>query len=200
MKISISSLKDKMSKISMAVEKSRINPQAGWIELETKDDYLCIKVSNTDYYLKTEICLEYDVTDIHATIVADTFISLVSKLDDGVVDISEKLNSIVLETDKNKYNFPVIKESGVTKKLNIIDFSPTNEEGISIDSESLVSIADINANGLQNALFSKDIQQYIYVDEEGAITFTENIYVNNFTNIKTNAYILNTSSFFLSPI
>lgn len=181
MKINITELKNKISKINMAIEKSKLNPQAGWIELETVDNYLNIKVANTDYCLNTKLYIEQLDDFIHATVLAETFIPLISKLDNGEADLVEKLNSIVLETDKSTYNFPVIKELGVTKKLDIINFNSTDEE-IEIDFEKLVSIAIINTGGLHNALFSRELQQYIYVDEEGAITFTENIYVNNFEN------------------
>lgn len=181
MKINILDLKNKISKISMAVEKSKLNPQAGWIELETIDKFLNIKVSNTDYFLNTKIALEDDVEYIHATVLSDTFIPLISKLDNEAITITEQLNSIILESEKNRYTFPIIKELGKVKTLNTISFDSTGNS-VDIDSESLVSISSINASGLNNALFSKEIQQYIYVDNEGAITFTENIYVNNFKN------------------
>ena len=46
MKLNIQELKDIMTKISLAVEKTKINPKSGWIELETKNNNLNFKVGS----------------------------------------------------------------------------------------------------------------------------------------------------------
>ena len=101
MKLNISELKNLMSKISLAVEKSKLNPKSGWIELETTANSVNFKVSNYDYYLETSIGVDSPISEkdsLHVTILAETFIPLVSKLDVESVDVSEKLNSLILET------------------------------------------------------------------------------------------------------
>ena len=183
-KINISKLKDIASKINVAVEKNKLNPKAGWIELETlSSTEMSLKVSNFEYYLEVIIpiiCEDYsEKSKIHATITADTFIPLVSKLDDDFVYISEKFNSLIFNTNNSEYTFPVIKEMGKVKSVDTIKFS-NNYNTYNIKSFDLVSISNINVKGLLDSLFSKEIQQYIYVDNIGAITFTENIYINDF--------------------
>lgn len=183
MKLNISELKNLMSKISLAVEKSKLNPKSGWIELETTANSVNFKVSNYDYYLETSIGVDSPISEkdsLHVTILAETFIPLVSKLDVESVDVSEKLNSLILETDKSSYTFPVIKELGVTKCVDKIDFKPTSNSVITMKGSDLASVAYINAKGLTDAMFSQEIQQFIYVDSLGALTFTENMYVNDF--------------------
>ena len=180
MKLNIKDLKELMTKISLAIEKSKVNPKSGWIEIETVSDKLNFKVSNYDYYLQASVNAEVD-NALHVTILADTFIPLVAKLDEDTIDIEEKLNALVITTSSSTYNFPVITELGKTKTLDKIEFNATTSP-INVSGVDLATIAYTNANGLMGAIYSKDIQQYIYIDNLGAITFTENIYVNNFAN------------------
>ena len=183
MKLDIKELKALTSKISLAVEKSKLNPKSGWIELETTDSGVVFKVANYDYYLKANIDTDSQFTDdekFHATILAETFIPLISKLDVESVNICEKLNSLVLETELSSYQFPIIKELGQVKKLDEIPFNATSDKVVKINGSDLSTVATINAKGLVDAMFSQEIQQFIYVDENGALTFTENMYVNEF--------------------
>lgn len=183
MRLNIKELKALMSRISLAVEKSKINPKSGWIELETIGDKVSFKVANYDYYLKASIDVGSQISDadkFHVTILAETFIPLISKLDVDSVDVCEKLNSLILETEQSQYTFPIIKEFGNVKCVDSIEFNPTSDKVVTIGGDELTSVATANANGLVNAMFSQEIQQFIYVDEIGALTFTENMYVNDF--------------------
>ncbi len=186
-KVNISKLKDITSKINVAVEKNKLNPKAGWIEIESiSNEKMSLKVSNFEYYLEVIgpiSCDNYtENSKIHATITADTFIPLVSKLDDDYIYISERYNSLIFTTSSNEYTFPIIKEMGKVKSIDIIKFSPKNSINIELNGSDLYSISNINVKGLLDSLFSKEIQQYIYIDNKGAITFTENIYINDFKN------------------
>ena len=128
MKLNIKDLKELMTKISLAIEKSKVNPKSGWIEIETVSDKLNFKVSNYDYYLQASVNAEVD-NALHVTILADTFIPLVAKLDEDTIDIEEKLNALVITTSSSTYNFPVIKELGKTKTLDKIEFNATTSRG-----------------------------------------------------------------------
>lgn len=180
-KININKLKSTISKLSMAVEKSKINPKAGWIELLVSEGKMTIKVGNYDYYLESEMSVDGE-DSIHATIVADTFIPLVSKLDVDEVTMTEYMNALVMRTKSSEYTFPIIKDRGKVKAIDSIDFDSGDVTTASLTGEDISSIAESNASGLTGALFTKDIQQFVYVDNEGALTFTENIYLNTFSN------------------
>lgn len=186
-KVNISKLKDITSKINVAVEKNKLNPKAGWIEIESiSNEKMSLKVSNFEYYLEVIVPISCDNytenSKIHATITADTFIPLVSKLDDDYVYISERYNSLIFTTSSNEYTFPIIKEMGKVKSIDTIKFFPKNSINVELNGSDLYSISNINVKGLLDSLFSKEIQQYIYIDNKGAITFTENIYINDFKN------------------
>ena len=186
-KVNISKLKDITSKINVAVEKNKLNPKAGWIEIESiSNEKMSLKVSNFEYYLEVIVPISCDNytenSKIHATITADTFVPLVSKLDDDYVYISERYNSLIFTTSNNEYTFPIIKEMGKVKSIDTIKFFPKNSINIELNGSDLYSISNINVKGLLDSLFSKEIQQYIYIDNKGAITFTENIYINDFKN------------------
>ena len=180
--LNIKDLKKLVSKISIAVEKSKINPKSGWIEIMTLDNKLVFKVSNSDYYLTASI----DIKDnncgdsIHVTLLAETFIPLISKLDCEEIELSEVLNSLVLKTSTNSYTFPLIKELGKTKILDEIKFCSNEDFVANLNGDDLASVAEINSKGLVSAICARPVQSYIYIDNLGAITYTENIYINNF--------------------
>lgn len=182
MKVNIKDLKELIGKLNLAVEKSKLNPKSGWIELLFVNNELCFKVSNFDYYLEAVVPVSSEETmdELHATVLAETFIPLVSKLDVESVNLYERLNSLILETEQSSYTFPIIKELGKVKSIDEIKFNQNVEDVVTISGDNLSSVATINTKGLVDAMFSQEVQQFIYVDNLGALTFTENMYVNDF--------------------
>lgn len=201
-KINIQDLKNIVSKLNLAIEKTKINPKAGWIELELLDNKkLSFKVANYDYYLEILInseCVNDSSDTFHVTISADTFIPLVSKLDDDFVYISEKYNVITFSTCSNEYTFPTIKEFGKVKTIDSILYNVSNENSFTLSGTEVSSIADSNAKGLIDSIVSKDIQQFIYVDCNGAITFTENVYLNTFKSRPVQNNLTNYTKFLIN--
>ena len=50
MRVNISELKNIVAKMNLAIEKTKLNPKSGWIELESfEDNTMTLKVSNYDY-------------------------------------------------------------------------------------------------------------------------------------------------------
>lgn len=182
-KINITELKDIVGKLNLAIEKTKINPKSGWIELESDavTNTLTIKVGNYDYYLESSMSVTGSES-LHATITADTFVPLISKLDAEEVTFSEHMNALILTTDTGEYTFPVIKELDKVRSVDSIAFDADNFISTELSGIDIASVADTNAKGLADSVFSKDIQQFIYMDNEGALTFTENIYINKFQN------------------
>lgn len=179
--VNVSDLKNVIGKLNLAVEKSKINPKQGWIEMEVSQNVMYVKVSNYDYYFESQLPVQGDC-DLHATVTADTFIPLVSKLDSSVgsVELFERLNSLILSTSQSEYTFPIIKELGKVRSVDSVAFNEDGQNKFSMSGKDLCSIAEVNAKGLLDSIFSREIQQFIYVDNLGALTFTENIYINNF--------------------
>ena len=187
-KINISELKNIVSRLNLAIEKNnKLNPKSGWIELETVSDTdMKIKVGNFTYYLEADVAITAndfsEENKIHTTISADTFVPLISKLEDDFITIEENANALLLRTATSEYTFPTIKEAGRPRSVGEITFNPTLCSRYTLDGKDLVSVADANVQGLVDVLFSKDIQRFIYMDNYGAVTFTENIYINNFAS------------------
>lgn len=185
MKVNILNLKKIIEKLNLAIEKSTINPKAGWVEMVEEDDgKLSIFVGNYDYFVEASVkCVENDdSSSLHVTVSSDTFVPLISKLDDGVAEFKCARNSLIVETSNGEYTFPIIKEAGIVKGVDRISFNDNEASEYTLSGEDISSIASINAKGLIDSLFSREIQQYIYVDQNGALTFTENIYINDFNS------------------
>lgn len=185
MKVNILNLKKIIEKLNLAIEKSTINPKAGWVEMVEEDDgKLSIFVGNYDYFVEASVkCVENDDnSSLHVTVSSDTFVPLISKLDDGVAEFKCVRNSLIVETSNGEYTFPIIKEAGIVKGVDRISFNDNEASEYTLSGEDISSIASINAKGLIDSLFSREIQQYIYVDQNGALTFTENIYINDFNS------------------
>ena len=188
-KINIVDLKNIVSKLNLAIEKTKINPKAGWIELEIlSEKQMSLKVANFDYYINAKIPIDCDSFDelnhLHVTISADTFVPLVSKLEDQFVYISSGYNCIIFTTDTNEYTFPIITELGKIKCVDRLVYSPiSGDNSFELSGQELSSIAESNSRGLVDTIISREIQQFIYIDTLGAITFTENIYINTFSTV-----------------
>ena len=187
MKVNILALKSIVEKLNLAIEKSTLNPKSGWIEMvEEENGNLSIYVCNFDYFVDVCVKCVEGKSDIplHVTVSSDTFIPLVSKLDDGVAEFRCTKNALLIETESGEYTFPIIKEAGRPKSVDRISFNCDESSKHLISGVDISSIASVNAKGLLDSVFSREIQQYIYVDELGAITFTENIYINDFNGDK----------------
>ena len=183
MRIVTDDLKNFASKINLAIEKSKINPKAGWVELIVVEGNLKLQVANFDYSLEAKIPCEFiSGTDFDVTVVADQFIPLISKLDSKYVDLVIQNNALNIKTESNSYMLPLIREAGETKQLDMIQFNTLIADSINVSDDILYSISTTNVKGLLESMYSSDIQQFIYMDEKGAITFTENIYINYYKN------------------
>ena len=182
MLLDIKKLKDLMGRISLAVEKSKLNPKAGWIELEATNTELLFKVANYNYYLEANIKFDTNIADddkFHVTILAETFIPLISKLDVDTIKLYEYLGCLMLETDSGKYTFPLIKEAGKTRCVDAIPFNPSISTTLS--GSDLSTVSSINAKGLDGASFVSQFESYVYIDNLGALISThDSMYVNNF--------------------
>ena len=162
-KLNIKDLKDVAQKLSIAIEKNKLNPKSGWIEIEYTNK-LHMYVSNYDYFLQADLDVDNQSGEnLHVTIQSDTFIPLISKLDADEVFLTEQQKSLLLTTNQSEYNFSLIKEINKAKKLDRI-FVAYKDQTASLSGEKLSSIADKNAKGFLNSFFSNEIQQYLYLD------------------------------------
>lgn len=179
-KIKVSEFKKIMSKMSLGVEKTSINPDAGYVEIETANhSEITTRVSGRDYFLESALDAECG-DEIHVTINADTFIGIISKLDTDTIEMRVENNALVISTETAEYTFPIVTVDGQSKELSRIEFDEENAVKTTMTAKDIVSIADSNLQGLVNATFTREVSQFIYVDNKGALTATNYIYLNDF--------------------
>ena len=180
--VDISRLKAVAAKLNAVIEKSKINPKAGWVELETSGKELLFKASNYDYYFCANMPVEaLEGASLHCTVSADTFIPLVAKLEEKAANLSVGPNVLLVTTGTSEYSFPLLKEAGQVKRIEEIPFIDKGAESFTVPSKVLRSVAELNTRGIVSAEVCRDIQRYIYVDGKGAITFTDSVYLNDFS-------------------
>ena len=176
-----SRIKDIASKVSMGVDGDRTSPISELLEFELKDKNLILKTTNKEYFFKTIINDVVDTDDsFHVTVVADTFLSLISKTTTDEIKLDITKAGLVVQGN-GKYTFPLVLENDQVLTLPEIDFEE-NENSINfkIQGDVLKSIYEFNSRELSKEVVVDPIQKYYYLDNDGALTFVEGACVNEF--------------------
>lgn len=187
-KIKTSLIKDLTSKINKGIEGERTVHISELLELSVQNNKLIMAVTNTQFYLTVELSSGLQSTDnLHATLDADTFIKLIQKTTTDEITLSED-NGNLLFKGNGDYVFPLeIDQNGVVKTLPVIDIK--EDKTFDISGDTLYSIYSFGSNELVNDVPVDPVQKYYYVDNLGAITYTESPYLNNF-NLGTDFKVL----------
>lgn len=183
-KIKSNELKKVLGKLNTAIERSAFNPQSAWAKITVSGDKAVVETTNFDYYVKIDVAVENEDNETLVAIVeAETLIPLVSKIDDEYVSIETTNSALILNTDNNHYTFP-FQSTAETKDLDVIDFNKDafyDYTSTSFTGKEVASLANVNAKGFDGSVvFKRTFQQFVFVDNVGAITFTDNIYINSF--------------------
>jgi hypothetical protein len=154
------------------------NGNADVLELLTDNSVLTLNVTNHEYYVSAKFPLEQDEM-LHATINAASFLKLISQITTETVELKSTETNLLIKANGN-YRVPLIFENSSLMSLPKINISnPTVE--MTVDGSYLYSIFDINSEELSKTnKIVKPIQNLYYLDDEGAITFTDGACVNNF--------------------
>ena len=72
-------LKDVCGKIGEAVDTKAVSTLTKSVELSTEGTFLCLSVTNREYFVKVKIDIGEKV-DFHATVDAGTFLKLISQI------------------------------------------------------------------------------------------------------------------------
>lgn len=165
-------------KILFAVDSTEVSTINETLELKTVGSDLFVNVSNRDYYAQVKVDIG-EVTDFHATVNATLFLKLVSQFTTDTIELYTKDNALLVKADGN-YKIPLIYDGSELLELPEIKMENVTEE-FDIDSSILQSIFKYNTKQIQSAtVIANPVQQYYYVDNKGAITFTTGACVNNF--------------------
>jgi DNA polymerase III sliding clamp (beta) subunit (PCNA family) len=155
------------------------NGGANVLELLASDNILTLNVTNQEYYVSVHFPLE-QAEALHATISAQSFLKLISQITTDDVELKTTDNNLIVKANGN-YKIPLVFENDKLLALpKIVINNPT--VNMSIDGNQLFSIMDINSEELlKTNRIVKPVQNLYYMDNEGAITFTDGACVNNFT-------------------
>ena len=172
-------LQESCAKILNAVDSNVLASVTETLEITGKDNQVVFAVTNREYYV--EIKLDTDVTeDFHATVNANLFLKLVSKVTSETIELTIQGNSLKVKCN-GEYKLPLIFEGDKLMTLPKIEIENVSEK-LEMDSSVLHSIANFNSKELGKGTISKPIQKLHYVDNKGAVTFTTGACVNNFTS------------------
>ena len=164
--------------ILAAVDNNELSAVTETLELVTKDEYLYINVTNREYFAQVKVELP-EKQDFHATVNAMLFLKLISQLTTNSVEFDIKDNSLVVKAN-GVYNLPLIFDGEKLLELPAINIENVTNE-FNIDSSILKSILTYNSKELLKGSISRPVQKLFYVDDQGAITFTNGACVNSFT-------------------
>lgn len=171
-------LKDICSKILTAVDSNGLSEITETLELILIDKVLYLNVTNREYFVKIKLLTNVD-GDFHATVHAELFLKLISKITTELVTLEIEDNSLLI-SGNGKYKLPMVYEGSellVLPKIEIIN--ETNN--FTIPGSILNSIYIYNSKQFAMGNIVNPIQSLYYVDEQGAITFTTGATVNKFS-------------------
>lgn len=174
----IESLQDACKDILAAVDNNELSAITETLELVTKEKFLYINVTNREYFAQVKIDINEEV-DFHATVNANLFLKLISQVTTDTVELNIKDNHITVKAN-GTYKIPLIFNGEELLELPEIKIENVTNE-FNIPSSILKSILNYNSKELTKGTISKPVQKLYYVDEQGAITFTNGACVNSFT-------------------
>lgn len=174
----IENLQEACKDILAAVDNNELSAITETLELITKGQFLFINVTNREYFAQVKIDLNEEV-DFHATVNANLFLKLISQVTTDTVELDIKDTYITVKAN-GTYKLPLIFDGEDLLQLPEIKIENVTNE-FNISSDILKSILNYNTKQLSMGTISKPVQKLYYVDEKGAITFTNGACVNSFT-------------------
>lgn len=178
MVFNLTDLKDVCSKILTAVDSSENSQITDTLELEVKNSVLNLSVTNREYFVRVKLSLTVDVA-FHASVNAGLFLKLISSLTSETVEL-EVVNTFLKVTGDGIYKIPLIYDGNNMLVLPEITISNKTKE-FTINKDNLMSILKYNMNELNKGVTLRPVQNLLYLDENGCITFTTGACVTNFS-------------------
>lgn len=185
-KISIKSddLKDVCSKILTAVDTTEVSTITETLALNGKNGVFTLAVTNQEYFVEATFPL-VGVESFSATVNAGLFLKLVSQITTPDIELETRENYLIVKGN-GTYKLPMIFDGDKLLELPPIDINHVTTN-FAIDADILNSILVYNSKEISKATAVMPVQKMYYVDELGAITFTNGACVNEFvlpTNVK----------------
>lgn len=148
------------------------------LELKATHNTLVLNVTNTEYFVSVKIpCLNDE--DLHAVVNAKVFLNLIAKI--TTPEIQLDLKDFVLAIKGNgQYKLPLVYNAdGNLETLSEIKIDEVTNN-FKIPTKTLQSILKFNIKEVQKRGITNEVQKMFYIDEKGALTFTQGACVNTF--------------------
>lgn len=186
------SFKEACSKILGAVDKERDTfGLTELVELRKKGDTLYLDVTNKEYYISILFKVDPSTEDYNATVSANLFLKLIPQITTENIELKVENNYLLIKANGD-YKIPLVcTDSGEMMELPKINIdNPTTQ--MSIDCDILKSILNYNCREMLKGSFKgAPTQKLHYIDEQGALTITSGICINNFTLEKPVKILIN---------
>ena len=170
-------LQESCAQILNAVDSNVLSAITETLEIEAHNKMLRMAVTNREYFVDIHFGIESD-EEIHATINANLFLKLISKVTSETIELLVVDNSLLVKCNGD-YKLPLIYEGAELLSIPRIDIENVTEE-FDVESNILRSLVHYNSKELNKGTISKPIQKMYYIDNKGAITFTSGACVNGF--------------------
>ena len=170
--------KEACTTVLNAIDNSELSNYSEALELIGKGSLLFLNITNKEYYVSVKFELEEELKDeFKAVINAYTFLKLIAAVTTEDIELKLKENYLAVKANGN-YKFPLIYENGDLMKLPKIEI--VNETLImNVGGDLLSSVVNYNSKIL-NKKETTPVQKLYYLDQEGCVTFTSCVCVNNF--------------------
>lgn len=181
-------LQDVCRLILDAVDSSAAGVVAETLELKASGRELRLSVTNREYYVAASLPLADDV-EMDATVSADLFLGLISKVTTGDVELTASGRSLSVQAN-GSYSLPLIYEGD---RMVSVPEIPLGEATTSFDVPTDVfrKLTKYNCKELLKSGLRQPIQKMFYIDEKGAITFTSGACVTSFALEKPIRLVMN---------
>ena len=167
------------SKILSAVDTSNNSIITETLEMYTENNYLYMSITNKEYFVKIRLDIQEEI-EFNATVSADVFLKLISKMTTETIEFSINNNHLVVKGN-GTYKLPMIYENDALLKLPEIIINNITSQ-FDVNKHILNSIVNYNSKELSKKhVISNPVQSMYYIDEKGCITFTTGACVNKFT-------------------
>lgn len=148
------------------------------LELEAHGQILYLNVTNKEYYVTVKMPLDTDA-EIHAVVNAHLFLNLINKTTTNTIEITTTATVLMVKAN-GSYKIPMIFERDklVDMPKIIIDNITNN---FVIKNSILQSILRYNSKEMiKSGGGSTETRRLFYIDEKGAITYSNSACVNTF--------------------
>ena len=178
--ISTSILQDIAQKILSTINTNDTVNNTDQLQLSVTENRLHLAVASDEYFV--DIQLPFDVNEkLHAVVNANVFLKLITQTSTDNITLYTENDQTLHIKGNGDYVLPLLYGSN-GEALHLDDiriFNPT--QVMTVSSDILTSLLKYNAKQLGTVKVASPLQRVFYLDEQGAITFTEGACINNFT-------------------